>query len=273
MKYILKNAETSHVEDLYGYYDFWMNENFMEVVPTGNNGIYTDKKYNRKFFGTGLYYMETDPSTYREIGYRLLHKTDAQVVFPISKWTPQTGQIVEFVTGTSVVECDLDGNETSMVYYLYENEYDELCLYYRENPGQQYCQYKTRARDLKLLKPISECDYITSIVPGVTYNEPVVAYNGKVTDVVVRCATVGGEPIITAFTIPTHFCYFKQEDVEEWYNEANQVIPFPSTRIYCYDEEGVLIPGPGHNDSFGNGFYIPGGTKEIVFEFYHEPEE
>lgn len=273
MKYILKNAETEHINDMYGYYGRYNYGDFVEVTPNGD-GTYTDLKYNRKFFGDGLYASDNDDGMM--VGYRLLHETGNEATFPIGEWrSGDQGwkQYPKMVTGTTVIECTLDGEETSTMYYMHVNtDYGDeyITLYYMNVGAEGFCENKGEAERIKLIKPIQENDYITSIVPGVTYNGQKVAYNGTAINVSVTCFSLGGDPIISAYTNPTDFCYFKPEDIAIWDAIATERMQWNAKQIYCYDKEGNPLRPQDGRERFSNGFFAPEGTKNITLSYYLE---
>lgn len=263
MKYLLKNAQLGHVDDIYGYFRNGVRGGFTETTPN-NDGTYTDLLYNRKFFGTGLYYMEKDPRNGNEIGFRLLHEDPTPVVFPIQDWSQGSARVIN-VTGTSVTECDLDGNETTVRYNKYVNEHYEngMELYYNE-PGQEgYCEYKTYAEYIELAHPLQGFDTLTRVVHGVSYNQPDVFYNGETTRTTVMCMTNSGSTEIEVHTTFGGFCYFKPEDMQAWGEIARELNPqWNRCIIDCFGEDGRDL------GTFQNGFFIPVGTKAIYLTYY-----
>jgi hypothetical protein len=269
MKYILKNAETEHINDMYGYYGAYSHGDFVEVTPNGD-GTYTDLMHNRKFFGDGLYMEEREGGEF--IGYRLLHETGNEAMFPIGEWrSGDQGwkQYPKMVSGTTVVECTLDGEETSTMYYMHVNtEYDYITLYYMNVGAEGFCENKSEAEHLKMIQPIQEKDYITSVVPGVTYNGQKVAYNGRNVETVVRCFSVGGDPIITSYTISTDFCYFKPADIAAWDAIASERMQWNAKGIKCFDKDYNEIRPQGSHGHFNNGFFMPEGTRYVEFSYF-----
>ena len=263
MRNILKNAETEHIDDLYGYFGEWNpNTNFAKIVPNGD-GTYMDMMFNRKFFGDGLYYIEWADG--REVGYRLLHETGPNVVFHMQTWSSGRPRIIE-ATGEEVIECDLDGNETATRYIKYVEEGDYITLFYPEDNPSGYCDVFSSASYIKVIKPISETEFLASIVPGVTYDGENVTYNVKTTQASVIVTPNGEESqVLEEFPYYSDFCYFEDSQFEAWTEEASSIPGWNAVRTNCYDWDDNRVSG---KYGLPNGFFITPDIKRIEIEFY-----
>lgn len=262
MKYILKNAETTHINDLYGYYNY---DNFYQVTPNGD-GTYTDITYNRKFFGDGRYIEDWGQSG--SLGFAFLRKTDTQVTFMVHKWKDGAYRTFE-VTGNTIIKCDENGDDTSEIYYTY----DDYGLYETTQGAEGYNRYVDSTKYLRLLHPVSAFDVLESITPGVTYDGDSVIYNGdkKVVDITIRPRNGDTAVLGNSFTY-SNFYFMNKDEFDVWASAATESGEWNCWGFLCYDENHNKIPRiPGDYPEyfFHNGFYIPSGTKYIELSFYY----
>lgn len=271
MKYILKNAETTHINDLYGYYNYNV---FYQVTPNGD-GTYTDITYNRKFFGSGPYIEDWGQSG--SLGFAFLRKTDTQVTFMVHKWKDGDYRTFE-VTGNTIIKCDENGDDTSEIYYTY----DGYGLYETTQGAEGYNRYVTSITYLTLLHPVSSFDVLDSITPGVTYDGDSVTYNGNKTDIIVTVTQRGGDTTILGSSATySDFCFMSNDEFNAWASAATesnaygarvqlkaQLGEWNRVGFFCYDENGSSVGETLYG--YRNGFLIPKGTAYIVLSFYYE---
>lgn len=268
MKYILKNAETKRIDDVYGYYRY---ENFCQVTPNGD-GTYTDITYNRKFFGDGQYIEDWGQG--RSLGFALLRKTDTQVTFMVHKWKDGAYRTFE-VTGNTIIKCDENGDDTSEIYYTY----DGYGLYETTQGPEGYNDYVTSITYLRLLHPVSALDVLESIIPGVTYDGSKVTYNGDRTDIIVTVTPRGGETTVLGSSATySDFCFMSNDEFNAWASAATESNAYGAkvqlgvqfgewnrVGFFCYDENGRGIGETRYG--YQNGFQIPKGTAYIILSF------
>jgi hypothetical protein len=266
MKYILKNAETKRIDDVYGYYRY---DNFYQVTPNGD-GTYTDITYNRKFFGSGQYIEDWGQSG--SLGFALLRKTDTQVTFMVHKWKDGDYRTFE-VTGNTMIKCDENGDDTSTIYYMY----DDYGLYEPTQGPEGYNDYVTSIAYLTLIHPVSSFDVLDSIIPGVTYDGSGVTYNGNRTDIVVTVTPRGGETAILGSSATySDFCFMSNDEFNAWASAATESNADTGAKVqlggdwnrvgfFCYNENGERIGETQYG--YQNGFPIPKGTAYIELSF------